>query len=407
MGDLSQDSGNETSPNDADGEVPSVEAIVAAFRKAAGGRAKQRDLGQPVSDRSALEPPSTPTMSPAEMIDETITAFRKAERRAAERSGKLREAETKASAVLPGARSPADKTSPYWRRSEAEAPEAARGAKPSSETSGAPTEAGTEQERATGEANSSDDLALAFRKALSKREHASEGPSPVEGERHEPEVSGGKSLDTESQSSPEHDTPLISPSTLPARPDPSFLWVTDSPSGETAAVTVEALSEPRVREAGALLLRGGGDQPYQLLKRIRHHPQASVYLKPVFWRRTPGQQSPVTDHVDGTWTLGAGEEALDALRAQAATINQRVSDLGEVEEAEDAELRVVRFVATRSVEFAPRRVAEEGAKERMVYPKLAPLLGRSSQNKDWSGEELAEILSTAVRRLREKESSGS
>jgi len=410
MGDMSQGSGNEASPNDADGVGPSVEAIVAAFRKAAGGRARRGDPRQPVSDRSALEPLSIPAMSPAEMIDETITAFRKAERRAAERSGKLREAKTEASAVPPGARSPADKTSPSRRRSEAEAPEAVRGAKPSGETPGAPAQAGTAQERAdTGETNSSDDLALAFRRALSKREHASEGSSPVEGERHEPEVSDGTSPDAERRPSPEHGTPLISPSTLPARPDPSFLWVADSSFAETAAVSVEALSEPRVREAGALLLRGGGDHPYQLLKRIRRHPEASVYLKPVFWRRTPGQQSPVADHVDGTWTPDASEETLDALRAQAATINQRVSDLGEVEdaEAEDAELRVVRFVATRSVEFAPRRGAEEGAKERGVYPKLAPLLWRSSQSRDWSREELAEILSTAARRLCEKEPSAS
>lgn len=266
----------------------------------------------------------------------------------------------------------------------------------SGEVPGGPAEEPREQ-AAESETDSPDDLALAFRRALSKRGRASaDEPSPG-GEHREAERSVETSPEAEARASTEESTPLVSAS--------PFLWVTDAPSDASGVLSIEELSEPRARQAEAFLLRGDGDRPYRLLQRIRGHSEASVYLKPVFWRRAEGERSPVADHVDGTWTSGADEKTLDALREQAATINKRVSALIEPEGTEvgNAERRVLQFVATRSAEFAPRRGEDQG----IVYPKLTPLLEQSSQIEDLGGHELAEILSATAQHIREKQSSRS
>ena len=274
----------------------------------------------------------------------------------------------------------------------------------SGEVPGGPAEEPREQ-AAERETDSPDDLALAFRRALSKRGRASADESSPGGEHREAERSVETSPEAEARASTEESTPLVSASPFPPRPASAFLWVTDASPDASGALSIEELSEPRARAAEAFLLRGDGDRPYRLLQRIRGHSEASVYLKPVFWRRAEGERSPVADHVDGTWTSGADEETLDALREQAATINKRVSALIEPEgtEAGNPERRVLRFVATRSAEFAPRRGEDQG----IVYPKLTPLLEQSSQIEDLGGHELAEILSATAQHIREKQSSRS
>jgi hypothetical protein len=162
--------------------------------------------------------------------------------------------------------------------------------------------------------------------------------------------------------------------TLPPRPDPSFLWVTDQPHGEGPTVGAESLAEGRARDAGAFLLRGGGTEPCRLLRRIRQHSEPHVFLKPVFWRRAADQTSLVADHVDGVWTPESLEDDLQALRVRATAINRRARDVVEAEEGTDAsaERRVVQFIATRVDTFAPRRLHDDG--EGLLYPKLTPLL---------------------------------
>lgn len=378
MADLFQIPGHDASPNDADGGRPSVEAIVAAFRKAAGGRVRRAVPGERPSARSALQPPSTPAMSPAEIVEGTVAAFRKAGRRTVERSETSRTEDSGA------------------EETDADPPETSAG-----EVSGGPT-AG-EETREQAEENgpgAPDDLALAFRRALSKRGQASADDPPPGGERREVERSVERSPEVESRPTTGEGTPLVSTSSFPSRPAPSFLWATDASLDTPEAISVEELSDPRARAAKAFLLQGDGDRPYRLLTRIRGHPEASIYLKPVFWRRAEGQRSPVADHVDGTWAPGAGEETLDALREQATTINQRVSALSNPEgaAAESMARRMLQFVATRSEEFAPRR----GEEEQIVYPKLTPLLEQSSKIEDWSGHELAELLSATAQHIREK-----
>jgi len=377
MADLFEVADSDASPNDADGGGPSVEAIVAAFRKAAGGRVRRAVPGKRSSARSVLQPPSTPAMSPEEIVEGTIAAFRKAGRRTVERSETSRTEDSGA------------------EETDTDPPETSPG-----EVSGGPT-AG-EETREQAEENGTgapDDLALAFRRALSKRGQASADDPPPGGERREVEGSVETSPEVESRPSTGEGTPLVSTSSFPPRPAPSFLWATDASPGTPEAISVEELSAPRARAAKGFLLEGDGNRPYRLLTRIRGHPKTSIYLKPVFWRRAEGQQSPVADHVDGIWAPGAGEETLDALRERATTINQRVSALSKPEgaTAESMAHRMLQFVVTRSAEFAPRR-GEEG---QIVYSKLTPLLELPSQHEDGGGE-LADILSTTAQHIREK-----
>lgn len=198
----------------------------------------------------------------------------------------------------------------------------------------------------------SDDRALAFRRAFYKRRV-----------RHEPDNPAG--------SSPPRTV------AFPSRPASSFLWVTGRSGGGTTSVGIQDLSGLRPRRAGAFLLRGEGKAPYRRLRRIRHHPEPRIFLKPVFWRAGADQESPVVDHVDGTWTPQAPPEALQALRECAATINRRIRDVVEDDEAAvgtDAEQRLLCFIATRTDAFSRRRVGEG-----VVYPRLTPLLGGSGR----------------------------
>ncbi|MFB6229618.1 MAG: hypothetical protein ABEL04_00555, partial [Salinibacter sp.] len=188
---------------------------------------------------------------------------------------------------------------------------------------------------------------------------------------------------SEEAESPPDDSPSFA-----SRPDSSFLWVTEQPTDHSAAVSIDRLGESRARDANAFLLRGRGKKPYKLLTRIRSHADMSIYLKPVFWRRTEGIQSPVGDHVDGEWTRDE-REVFGALQGQAASINQRVNNLIDTggEEGGGVELRVLRFMATRNHEFTPRRTVENA--DGFVYPKLSPLLERESRS---GGGELSQVL---------------
>jgi hypothetical protein len=251
-----------------------------------------------------------------------------------------------------------------------------------------------EREAEAPESGSAEDLAPAFRRALSERAQSEPGAA---GEVPKEEVPKEEVPEEEVPEEGGHgrEGPPPSPAGS-SRPGASYLWVTDRPSEQQGAdlrgersgtVSVEQLSGPRAAEAEAFLLRGGGERPYRLLRRIRGHPKASVYLKPVFWRRGEGERSPVSMHVDGEWT---GGEKLDALRERAAEINRRIEAVGEAGEAGEGgvELRVLRFMATRSHPFAPQRTVE--VSDGFVYPKLTPLLGRESQG---GGGELSRVLS--------------
>ena len=203
----------------------------------------------------------------------------------------------------------------------------------------------------------SDDRALAFRRAFYKRRVRHETDTPA--------GAGPRSRRTDA---------------FPSRPASSFLWVTGRSGGGTTSVGIQNLSGLRARRAGAFLLRGEGKAPYRRLRRIRHHPEPRIFLKPVFWRAGADQESPVVDHVDGTWTPQAPPEALQALRECAATINRRIRDVVEDDEAAvgtDAEQRLLCFIATRTDAFSRRRVGEG-----VVYPRLTPLLGGSGRAKN-------------------------
>ncbi len=166
---------------------------------------------------------------------------------------------------------------------------------------------------------------------------------------------------------------------FPVRPAPSFLWVTGRSESSTASVGIRNLSGLRARRAGALLLRGEGARPHRLLRRIRHHPDPRIFLKPVFRRADAGRESPVADHVDGTWTPQANQKTLQTLRERAATINRRIRDVVEGDEAvtrTDAERRLLFFIVTRTDAFSRRRVGES-----VVYPRLTPLLEGTGREK--------------------------
>ena len=354
MDDLVQDTDE---AGQAEESHPLIETVTAAFRKTTEGRGEKTESDRPSATEPVREMPSAPTWSPAEVVEETITAFRKAARRTVKRRAE--------------------------KRRDEERPETRSTEEPSRNEPGKANAEEEGEERADEPKTCSpEDLAPEFRRALSERGRAAE-------------------KETSSEETPAMEE---ASSNLPL-PDSSFLWVTDSPTAPSAAISVEDLSEPRAQEAEAFLLQGDGTQPYQLLKRIRRHPEANVYLKPVFWRRAPGQQSPVAAHVDGTWTPDTDRDALSALRKHATTINRRIRDLAEKGGVEEGgvERRVLRFVATRDEEFSPRRTEEPGVE--FVYPKLSPLLDGPSRRegaRGGEGDELAQILWMTARRIRKK-----
>ncbi|WP_263840813.1 hypothetical protein [Salinibacter sp.] len=205
-------------------------------------------------------------------------------------------------------------------------------------------------------ADAPDDLALAFRRAFYARRVRRRRPSQTGSSEESPRSVAA-----------------------PARPASSFLWITGRSEGRTAAIGIHGLSGPRARRAGAFLLRGRGKTPYHHLRRIRHHPDPRIFLKPVFWRADAGWDSPVADHVDGTWTPEANKGTLRALRERAVTINRRIRDAleeGEARAGTNAERRLLFFVATRTEAFSRRRVGGS-----VVYPRLTPLLGSTGREK--------------------------
>jgi len=203
-------------------------------------------------------------------------------------------------------------------------------------------------------ADAPDDLALAFRRAFYARRVRRRRPSQTGSSEESPRSAA-----------------------VPARPASSFLWITGRSEGSTTAIGIHSLSGSRARRAGAFLLRGAGKTPYHHLKRIRHHPDPRIFLKPVFWRADADRESPVADHVDGTWTPEATKGTLRALRERAVTINRRIRDAveeGEARVGTDAERRLLFFVATRTEAFSRRRVGGS-----VVYPRLTPLLERTGR----------------------------
>jgi len=426
MADLVHDAGDDS--GQGEGQRPSIEALLAAFREASrhrGRKASRKDSeelepssrSRPGPERddpesrlepgSEAEPGTEPGTagSPVEMIEETMAAFRKAERQAEGPNARERQAEKQARTEKQAPTEGQPRTEAARRRGWTELPEETSSSEEELFPAGEPS-SGDEKTEEEEEPVSSEDLALAFRQALFERE----GPEPSGPEEGGPEGEGppssGASGSEERQTSvcPSREgaeTPGEAPAPSPEEPEGSFLWVTDQAAGQRPdgpSVPVGELSGPRALEAEAFLLKGGGEGPYRRLRRIRGHPDMNVYLKPVFRRRAPGQQSPVAPHVDGTWTEG-GREASGALREKAAAINQRISTLMETGGVEEGgvELRLLRFIATRAQEFVPRRTEENSAE--FVYPMLSPLLDQESQ----SGRgELAQILSMTARRIRKE-----
>ena len=375
-----EEDGGEAAPGS--GARPPIEPLLAAFRQAA--RRRGHPAGRSGPDAPGPEesdPPSRPESegerapsepevprAPTEIIEATIAAFR-----TVKCSGTTSRTET----------SPTERPEPECSREEPSPQEEPTPEQTPSLERKPPEQKEPEQEEPE-DLPSPEELAPAFRKALSERSRPSKGAEPA-GPEEEP---------------PERGT--LGQEALPARPDDSFFWVTAQPDEQRpeadpsrggrprdrlASVPVGRLSGPRAVEAEAFLLRGEGERPYRLLRRIRGHPDASVYLKPVFWEHEEGKRSPVSMHVDGEWT---GEERLDALREKAAEINRRIETVVEAGGIGDegVELRVLRFMATRNHQFTPQRTAENS--DGFVYPKLTPLLERESLG---GGKELSRVLS--------------
>ena len=313
-------------PGQAPGASPSPERLVAAVRKAMGNRKGQEQGRGPRTD--AVESPPDPddegeeayeramigTEALMDWADETVDAFREA-------GGEgFVEAPKRLSAPPDSEDGGKDKTAHGdadggWPRMLNDPPE---------------------------------DLALAFRRAFFKRRV-----------RHRPLGRAGSADES------------YRTAVFPPRPASSFLWVTGTPKEDAMSVRVRRLTGPQARRAGAFLLRGDGEAAARLLGRIRRHSEPRIFLKPVFWRRSADRTSPLADHVDGTWTPQADRQALRALRERAAAINRRIRDViaeGTTTGA-NFQRRLLRFVATRTNEFAPRRVNGD-----IVYPKLALLL---------------------------------
>lgn len=409
---------NDDPDDSGEGSRPSIDRLVAAFREAVGRRERSEDLeetepsepARPESDRTSFgsEPSSESPESPTEIIEETLAAFSRAEQGA-------------------------DQAEPGAGRSEREEPRRSRRgdstSSPEQEADFSEADSSVEEERReapeTGaedeeesEIGSFEDFGPAFRKALSERgESESMEFGDVFADANGAEESGeeddSESAEEETATSEvepierrgdglppseelEMSTGASSPGSsvhgdvpdLPARPASSFLWVTEQPTDDSAAVSVDRLGEPRAKEADAFLLRGTGKRPYKLLTRIRSHGEMGVYLKPVFWRHTEGQRSPVSQHVDGTWSREE-QEVFNTLEGQASSINRRIGNLIEMggRESGGVELRVLRFMATRDHEFTPQRTVENP--DGFVYPKLTPLLERESES---GGGELSQVL---------------
>lgn len=424
-----------------EGEAPSTEALAAAFRAARGRETSSEeanesevspsDRSRPVPDSSdsnqseaADEPPSS-VPSPADLVNETVAAFRKAEdkRSAPGSGGALREREDRDREEASSGREGRSGR----LRDRGDTSMADREPAPSSGERDESAEAN--EEPATDErSDSADDFGDAVRRALSERgqldpedfdmalkdagakdaasddedpseENAADpAPSsstrPSEGE-VEPVARRGDSVPPSEKVGMSAGKEAPAPSAkdsiegFPARPDASFLWVTEEPRDDSASVSVEHLDEPRAQEADAFLLHGTGRRPYKLLTRIRGHSKMGVYLKPAFWYHPQGQKSPVARHVDGEWSR-EDREGFKSLQGQATAINQRIDNLVRTGGREEGgvELRVLRFMATRNHEFTPQRTVENS--DGFVYPKLTPLLERGSRS---GGGELAQVLS--------------
>jgi GGDEF domain-containing protein len=381
------------------GTHPPIEPLLAAFREVARRRGHlaarsgpdapdPEESGPPIQARpepngETAFPELEVPRSPAEVLEATIAAFRTARGRA--KAHRTEESPAERTGAERPDEEPSSKEEPS---SEEEAPTEQE----------EPEQGGGEQEESEGDSPfsgdglpSSEELAPAFRRALSERSCPSENAEPAHHPEEERPERGGYGDDgpppsSLSGASPSGPVPSNSEAP-PTGPGDSFLWVTAQPGERSPAVSVDRLSEPRAAEAEAFLLREGGERPYRLLRRIRGHPDASVYLKPVFWEHEEGKRSPVSMHVDGEWT---GEERLDALREKAAEINRRIETVVEAGEIGDegVELRVLRFMATRNHQFTPQRTAENS--DGFVYPKLTPLLERESLG---GGKELSRVLS--------------
>lgn len=380
---------------------PSIETIVAAFRKAVGRKHRPEEPSQPelagsrrpgderTREETGVEPePShrsgketfeekdeatseSSEESPSDIVQDTISAFRKVHRTGGEE--------------------------PTPRGPEGPAPSKQTGRTERPEQQTPPSEDETEDTDFTLE-DSIEEFAPDFREALERRGGPASGPVEDEPEEVEPtdragdtvppseevEVSRGASTDRSRASSSERPS-----SERPSRPDESFLWVTDRPESDSTSVSIDHLSEPQAREAEAFLVEGDGARPYKILTHIRGHSEMSVYLKPVFWVHAVGEESKVSEHVDGEWARD-GRSELEALRRQAATINRRIRNIAGSGGREDSgvELRVLRFMSTRGHEVVPHRTEKHS--DGFVYPKLTPLLDRESRS---SGGELTHVFS--------------
>jgi hypothetical protein len=321
-----------------------VEALLAALRKATSTASRKRDTAQ--STAADASSPAALSPSRASTVAKTLAAFRDAARRALQEQGEP---------TLPAV-----------------------------DDSSAPGETSDETPRAGEPVEVDESLAPDFRRALSERERAA---------RRVPSTDASGQFDEASS--------------LPN----AFLWITDPAERPSAlpddqCLPVQRLVEPpapvAAREADAFLLAGEGHQPYRRLAQIRQHPEPDVYLKPVFWRRPEAASSPVAPHVDDAWSPAAAPETVRALRETAATINQRIDALRELDagDAEGREHRVLRLVATRSDAFAPQRERDGDAP--IVYPMLSPLLASSPrQGAPDERDELTDILAATARRIRE------
>lgn len=391
-------------PDRSEESEPSIETIVAAFRKALSQQRTQKeeeqgpsseprrseveaDRGESESDDAGRgtegDEPEPSRSSKGDVIEDTIAAFRKAKRRTSQA-----EDEPEARDERPRPREPESTAGPEASEREGQSPE--------------------EEEEAEIE-GSIENFALAFRRAL-EQEGSGEGGAD-ESETEDTEEAGHEQA---SRMPPEPD---VEPTRRPGdgmppseevevsegtpsgsseessvwsdRPDASFLWVTEQADDDPSSISVDRLTEPRAREADAFLLKGGGARPYELLTNIRGHSEMKVYLKPVFWGHAAGEESKVAEHVDGEWTRG-DRSTLSTLREQAASINRRISNMvgSGARDESGMELRILRFMATRNHDFDPRRTAENS--DGFVYPKLTPMIERGSRS---AGGELVQILS--------------
>jgi len=407
---------------------PSVDAIVAAFREAS-GRPTSRDASEEAApdqleaedegEKMTAESMSRSSPSPKDIVQGTIAAFRKAERQAEGNDLDGSDAEKRGSREK-GRRSRQAHGEQFGGQAEDVGAEGE-----ADEASPKPSDDAPDDE----DTGAFDDFGPAFREALSGRG----GTEPEEfkdllgdaDETEEPEDTAGQGPDDEpgrmeeesSSSDAEVESVERRGDTLPAsekvemtagassskppesgdfpaRPAESFLWVSARPVDHPAVVSVDQLDTSRAKGAEAFLLQGRGDVPYELLTYIRSHSAMSIYLKPVFWRHAEGQQSRVGPHVDGEWTQDV-QSVFRSLQVQASSINQRINNLvgsGGREEG-GVELRVLRFMGTRTHEFTPQRTIENS--DGFVYPKLSPLLDRESRS---GGGELAQVLSVLEER---------